>query len=74
MAPGVAALSCSNDGDCELADDYCGSCRCLSLSHGTQPPSCSGARVQCFVAPCRGKRAACQNHTCTSIDGGGGGM
>jgi hypothetical protein len=74
MAPDVAAISCSNASDCELMDDYCGSCRCLSLMHGTPPPACSGARVQCFVAPCRGKRAGCRNHTCTATDSGSGGM
>lgn len=74
MAPDVAAISCSNQSDCELADDYCGSCRCLSLMHGAQPPACTGARVQCLVAPCRGKRAVCQNHTCMALDSGAAGM
>jgi hypothetical protein len=74
MAPDVAAISCSSDGDCELVDDYCGSCRCLALVHGAQPPACTGARVQCFIAPCRGKRAVCQSHTCRATDRGGGEM
>ncbi len=68
-AAAKAAKKCAKDADCTLHDDYCNGCNCLALLVGTKPPKCNGTIVQCLVAPCQGKHAACQNGACVVVTG-----
>lgn len=61
---------CSQDSDCKLHDYYCDGCNCLALPVGVNPPKCNGTIVQCFVAPCLNKRAACVNGDCVVVSNG----
>jgi hypothetical protein len=61
---------CSQDSDCKLHDYYCDGCNCLALPVGAKPPKCSGTIVQCFVAPCLNKHAACVNGDCVVVPDG----
>lgn len=61
---------CSQDSDCQLHDYYCDGCNCLALRVGVKPPKCNGTIVQCFVAPCLNKRAACVNGDCVVVSDG----
>lgn len=61
---------CSQDSDCQLHDDYCDGCNCLALPVGVKPPKCNGTIVQCFVAPCLNKHAACVNGDCVVVTNG----
>jgi len=67
-AASAASTSCKADADCQAFDDMCGACRCLPLSKGAAPPACQEAKVQCVMAPCRGKRAVCKSGTCGLLD------
>jgi hypothetical protein len=66
--------NCNADTDCEAVDDMCGMCRCLPLAKGAERPVCQGTKVQCIMAPCRGKRPVCVNNTCSLLDAAGGAM
>ena len=74
--PSAAApkTNCNADTDCEAVDDMCGMCRCLPLAKGAARPVCQGTKVQCIMAPCRGKRPVCVSGTCSLIDAAGGAM
>lgn len=61
---------CSQDSDCKLHDYYCEGCNCLALPAGVKPPKCTGTIVQCLVAPCLNKRAACVNGECVVVSNG----
>jgi hypothetical protein len=61
---------CSQDSDCKLHDYYCDGCNCLSLPTGAKPPKCNGTIVQCLVAPCLNKRAACVEGNCVVVSDG----
>ena len=61
---------CSQDSDCKLHDYYCDGCNCLALRVGAKPPKCNGTIVQCFVAPCLNKHAACVNGDCVVVPDG----
>ena len=61
---------CSQDSDCKLHDYYCDGCNCLALPTGVKPPKCTGTIVQCLVAPCLNKRAACVNGDCVVVSNG----
>ena len=61
---------CSQDSDCKLHDYYCDGCNCLALPVGAKPPKCTGTIVQCFVAPCLNKHAACRNGECVVVADG----
>jgi hypothetical protein len=63
-APGPTG--CTTDADCTLIDDYCGGCNCDALPKGSPQPVCSGTMVNCLVAPCQGKTAACVNSACAA--------
>lgn len=66
--------SCKQDADCEAVDDMCGMCRCLALAKGSPRPACQEAKVQCIMAPCRGKRPVCKAGNCALIDASSGAM
>ena len=66
--------SCKADSDCEAIDDMCGMCRCLALAKGSPRPACQEPKVQCVMAPCRGKRAVCKSGTCAILDASSGAM
>jgi hypothetical protein len=68
--PAQKARQCTQDSDCTLHDYYCDGCNCLSLRVGKKPPKCNGVIVQCLVAPCQNKRAACVEGSCVVADGG----
>ncbi|HKP58470.1 MAG TPA: hypothetical protein VJV78_17210 [Polyangiales bacterium] len=59
-----ASPGCSADADCLAVDHYCDSCRCIPLAASAPRPTCDGAAVQCFVAPCRGQHAVCRDGVC----------
>ena len=61
---------CSQDSDCKLHDYYCDGCNCLALPVGVKPPKCNGTIVQCLVAPCLNKRAACVEGNCVVVPDG----
>jgi hypothetical protein len=61
---------CAQDSDCKLHDYYCDGCNCLALPVGAKPPKCNGTIVQCFVAPCLNKHAACVNGDCVVVPDG----
>ena len=61
---------CTQDSDCKLVDYYCDGCNCLALPTKTKPPKCNGTIVQCFVAPCLNKHAACTNGECVVVADG----
>jgi hypothetical protein len=61
---------CSQDSDCKLHDYYCDGCNCLALPAGAKPPKCTGTIVQCLVAPCLNKRAACVEGNCVVVSDG----
>ena len=61
---------CSQDSECQLHDYYCDGCNCLALPVGAKPPKCNGTIVQCFVAPCLNKHAACVNGDCVVVANG----
>ena len=66
-APQATACSvgdCATDADCRLVDDYCTGCDCRSLAPGESLPACTGPGVNCFVAPCANKTAACVSGQC----------
>ena len=65
---------CQADADCAAVDDMCGMCRCLALAKDSEPPACQGDKVQCIMAPCRGKRPVCTGGTCSLIDASSGAM
>ena len=66
--------SCRADADCAAVDDMCGMCRCLPLAKDAEPPACQGTKVQCIMAPCRGKRPVCVSGSCSLIDASSGAM
>lgn len=57
-------MSCTAATDCTLVDDYCGGCICDALPKGSPQPVCGGNMVNCLVAPCQSKTAACVNGAC----------
>lgn len=61
---------CTQDSDCKLHDYYCDGCNCLALPVKVKPPKCNGTIVQCFVAPCLNKHAACMNGDCVVVADG----
>jgi len=61
---------CSQDSDCKLHNYYCDGCNCLALPVGVNPPKCNGTIVQCFIAPCLNKHAACVNGDCVVVPDG----
>jgi hypothetical protein len=61
---------CTQDSECTLHDYYCEGCNCLALPAGAKPPKCTGTIVQCFVAPCLNKHAACVNGECVVVANG----
>jgi hypothetical protein len=64
-----ASAKCTKDADCKLHDYYCEGCNCLSLLVGVKPPKCTGQTVQCLVAPCLNKHAACVDGGCVVAGG-----
>ena len=62
-----ASRRCTQDSDCALHDYYCDGCNCLSLLVGMKPPKCNGQIVQCLVAPCQNKHAACVDGGCVVV-------
>jgi hypothetical protein len=68
--PPAPDLSCSADSACKAVDSTCGSCRCLILPAGMEPPACTGPKVTCIVAPCLNKRAVCSGAMCALQDEG----
>jgi hypothetical protein len=62
---GTSGGACTTDADCRLADDYCGGCNCLALSPGEKAPTCADP-VQCLIAPCLNKTAACVAGHCVA--------
>jgi hypothetical protein len=67
-------VGCQADTDCAAIDDMCGMCRCLALAKDAEAPACQGTKVQCIMAPCRGKRPVCAGGTCSLIDASSGAM
>jgi len=63
-----ATPECRSEADCHAVDDTCGSCRCLALARTAEAPRCTAQTVQCFVQPCRGKRASCRDQRCVVTD------
>jgi len=61
-----AGSDCTVDSDCKLVDNYCGGCACDALPVKASEPKCDGGMVQCLVAPCRNKTAACSNNLCVA--------
>ncbi len=61
-----ATVECGGNDDCRLHANYCDTCRCDALRADAEAPTCSGAKVDCFVDPCRGKVARCVNSACTT--------
>jgi hypothetical protein len=57
---------CTTNADCRVVSDYCGGCNCRALAPGQKLPACSGAEVQCLIAPCDGKAAVCQSGKCVA--------
>jgi hypothetical protein len=57
-----------------LFDDNCEGCRCQALAAGAPDPVCRATHVECFVAPCRGKRALCRTGQCSAFDQANGAM
>jgi hypothetical protein len=57
---------CETDSDCRLVDSYCGGCNCLALGSGQSAPKCAGDEVACFVAPCLGQEAFCEDGRCVA--------
>jgi hypothetical protein len=55
---------CKTDADCSLVADYCGGCNCLALGSGESAPKCDGDEVACFVWPCQGLAAFCDEGQC----------
>jgi hypothetical protein len=60
---------CTVDADCHVEDDYCGGCHCDALPNGQHVSACKGNTVECFVAPCLNKVAACVNGACVASSG-----
>jgi hypothetical protein len=58
--------TCYSDADCHVAANYCDGCECVVLGPGESLPKCTGTPVQCFVDPCRGVEAHCDNGHCGS--------
>ena len=63
-ARSTGGASCAADADCRLFDNYCTGCECLVLAKSEPEPKCAGPGVECVVAPCAGKKAACQAGRC----------
>ena len=61
-------IECKTDADCTLVADYCGGCNCLALGPGESAPKCQGDEVACFVWPCQGLAASCDEGQC-AVDG-----
>jgi hypothetical protein len=57
-------IECKTDADCTLVADYCGGCNCLALASGESAPICRGDEVACFVWPCQGLAAFCDQGQC----------
>jgi hypothetical protein len=62
--PEGAPKQCETAADCKLVDDYCTACDCRVLPQGEELQACEGPGVQCLVAACEGKKAACENNVC----------
>jgi hypothetical protein len=59
-----AGASCSVPADCRLYSNDCDGCSCQALRSDEVDPVCNGTPVSCFVDPCAGKSADCQNAHC----------
>jgi hypothetical protein len=62
--PTVPAPECTVDADCRLFSNYCDGCECLALASTEPNPVCKGTIVACFVDPCRGDVARCEQGQC----------
>jgi hypothetical protein len=60
---------CETDADCRLVASYCGGCNCLALGSGQSAPKCAGDEVACFVSPCLGQEAFCDDGRCVAEQG-----
>lgn len=69
LARCLPVTECTSTEECRLYSDYCNGCNCIALAAGEQPPVCHGAVVQCFVDPCRGAVALCEEGSCVAGNG-----
>jgi hypothetical protein len=61
---------CTSDTDCRLFDNYCSTspCSCDAVLKAAPDPTCGGATVTCFAAPCMNNRAVCTSGQCTVVN------
>ena len=56
-----ATAACSTASDCVLYSSACDTCACIPLGKNDPKPTCTGTIVTCFIDPCEGKTATCDN-------------
>ena len=59
-----ATPSCNAPSDCRLYSSSCETCTCVSRGKNDPDPTCTGSTVSCFIDPCEGKMATCDNGHC----------
>jgi hypothetical protein len=59
-SPGEAgSSSCTVAVGCRTFSSYCGTCACEALGANKPAPVCDAGTVSCFVDPCQGHTAVC---------------
>ena len=59
-----ATAACTSPSDCVLYSSACDTCACIPLGKSEPKPTCTGTIVTCFIDPCEGKTATCDNGHC----------